>query len=327
MSYERIMVAIDGSDTSDLALMEAVTLTKTLRAKLCIVYAADIYPLYALSLNEELVKYSEMIKINGHAILAKAKETAQKHGVFVEIQLLEIRSISKKVSEKIVEAAESWHADLLILGTHGYRGFRRFMLGSVAEETLRIVPIPVLLVRANKKISPHMSYKRILVAVDGSEISHLALVQAIYLRDKLQATLCILHVANEIIAKDLLFTTELDDHQKSIKKSSNDILKKMKQTAEEYPGVVETLLLEINTTPTSITDKIIEATQSYKADLLVIGTHGYRGFNRFLLGSIAEETIRATTVPVLVIRAKNPNPISKIKSTDNSTNKSASSKL
>ena len=64
------------------------------------------------------------------------------------------------------------------------------------------------------------------------------------------------------------------------------------------------MLVEIKDQTEWISDKIIETLHSFEADLLVIGTHGRSGINRFLLGSIAEETVRRAPVPVLLVRPK-----------------------
>jgi nucleotide-binding universal stress UspA family protein len=79
------------------------------------------------------------------------KDIAQKNKLTAETMFVEIADIEKKISEKIVESALSVKADLLVMGTHGRRGFKRFILGSVAEETMRISPIPVLLVRGQEE--------------------------------------------------------------------------------------------------------------------------------------------------------------------------------
>lgn len=58
---------------------------------------------------------------------------------------------AKRISEKINEASRSWKANLLVRGTHGRHGLNRLFLGSVAEEIIRITPIPVLLIRGKEK--------------------------------------------------------------------------------------------------------------------------------------------------------------------------------
>jgi len=63
--------------------------------------------------------------------------------------LLVIDQFDKRVSDAIEQEAESWHADLIVIGTHGRRGFRRLLLGSVAENLIRTSTKPVLLIRGS----------------------------------------------------------------------------------------------------------------------------------------------------------------------------------
>ncbi len=146
MSFKRIAVAIDGSETSELALIEALQLAKPLQAKLCIIHVADI-PRYSFDLGIDFNKYLELVRADSQLILDRAKELAQTHDVKAETLLVENANEPKRISERITEAVQSWKAELLVIGTHGRRGFRRFILGSVAEDVIRITSFPVLLIR------------------------------------------------------------------------------------------------------------------------------------------------------------------------------------
>jgi nucleotide-binding universal stress UspA family protein len=151
MSYKRIMVAVDGSETSDLALNEAIQLTKALHSQQCILHVAKEFPATGADLGIDLERYQEIIRSDGQAILEKAKDLAKREGVFVEIQLVEVSNAVQRISENIIKATRLWKADLLVIGTHGRSGFNRLIMGSVAEETLRTAQIPILLIRAKEQ--------------------------------------------------------------------------------------------------------------------------------------------------------------------------------
>jgi nucleotide-binding universal stress UspA family protein len=85
---------------------------------------------------------------SGAAVLARARARAAAAGLEVDTLLLE--STGPRASELIVEQARAWAADLIVIGTHGRRGIGRFLLGSDAEQVLRLAPVPVLLVRSGK---------------------------------------------------------------------------------------------------------------------------------------------------------------------------------
>jgi nucleotide-binding universal stress UspA family protein len=150
MSYKRIMVAVDGSATSDLALNEAILLTKAFHSQLCIIHVVQEFPPYGVEWGFDLNRFQEILRNDGQAILDKAKKIVENEGVSAEIQLIEIFNALERISEKIVEVAGLWKADLLVIGTHGRRGFNRLILGSVAEETIRLSQIPIHLIRAKE---------------------------------------------------------------------------------------------------------------------------------------------------------------------------------
>ena len=105
------------------------------------------------------------------------------------------------VAEAIIQASEFQGANLIVMGAHGRDGIPRLLLGSVAERVLRESQLPVMLVRARDQGGNKTpQFKNILVAVDGSKPSQLALVQAKELAHDLGAALEILHVMPDIPA-------------------------------------------------------------------------------------------------------------------------------
>jgi nucleotide-binding universal stress UspA family protein len=151
MSYKRIIAAVDGSETSKLVINESASLAAALQAKLGIIHVMDPIPIYNLPVGFDLLEYVNFIRKEGQTLLAAMHEIATQQGITAETHLIEMPNPSETTSAKIIVTATTWRADLLAIGTHGRRGFRRFLLGSVAEETLRTTPIPILLIRAREK--------------------------------------------------------------------------------------------------------------------------------------------------------------------------------
>ena len=145
--FKRILVAVDGSHTSELALREAIKLAGEVRAQLRIVHVVDNVN---LNLSAEFPNPSEiwdaMIK-GGQAILHKAGAAANAAGVAVESGLIEIDTLGHRIPEMIAADADAWPADLIVIGTHGRRGLSHLLLGSVAEGVVRVATKPVLLIR------------------------------------------------------------------------------------------------------------------------------------------------------------------------------------
>ncbi|MBN9227248.1 MULTISPECIES: universal stress protein [Legionella] len=148
--YQNILVAIDDSDTSMLAFQEAIELSKVHRAKLCLVHIANEFhaPYVGTGIDYEQLEAS--FKEYGQQFLSKMLTIAREHNVDCDAQLLEINSAHEKVANKIIDAAKNWSADLIVIGTHGRRGFQHLLLGSVAEGVIRNASIPVLLIRSKQ---------------------------------------------------------------------------------------------------------------------------------------------------------------------------------
>lgn len=145
--YGKILVPVDGSETSKRGLTEACRLAKEQGAKLRCLYVIDEHYLtenyFGVVYLTELI---DKLRDNGKEILKEASEQARKGGVTVESSMRE--SSERRVSEMILDEAKTWAADLIAMGTHGRRGLSNLALGSDAETVVRNSPVPVLLVRS-----------------------------------------------------------------------------------------------------------------------------------------------------------------------------------
>ncbi len=147
--YQRILVAIDESPTSEMALKEAALLAKEHNAALRLAHVIDdTFAYTALQTPREMVDRQAELRRAGEATLNHAAAVARTLGVDAETALLAVVQTSDRVYNAIEQEAERWPADLVVIGTHGRRGFRRLLLGSVAEGLIRVTTKPVLLVRS-----------------------------------------------------------------------------------------------------------------------------------------------------------------------------------
>jgi len=145
--YTRILVAVDGSPHSQHALEHAAGLAKGLSASLRILHVVDIGLLPSEpELSIDFDALYEARYAAAEKTLAAALSRVQESGLAVDTQLLDTVMPTQHVAAAISEAAASWPADLLVLGTHGRRGMERWLLGSVAEGVARRSTVPVLLV-------------------------------------------------------------------------------------------------------------------------------------------------------------------------------------
>lgn len=145
--YERILVAVDGGPSSELAIAQAVGLAKQLQAEVKVLFVVDDSELFfehAYIDPNEIV--SGMISV-GQKALATAARRFENAGVRCLTELAEKPVSPGNISGTIVNHADQWPADLIIMGTHGRRGMRRVIMGSVSEGVISKSTKPVLLIR------------------------------------------------------------------------------------------------------------------------------------------------------------------------------------
>lgn len=147
--YQRILVSIDGSSTSKRGLDEAAKLAKVCGSTLQLIHVVDPIPFTVgyEALDRNTVRNIASIEQAAQEMLDAEKARAIAAGVD-KVETMLVERSAARISERIVEQAKAWHADLIVIGTHGRRGVGRMLLGSDAEQTVRISPVPVLLVRA-----------------------------------------------------------------------------------------------------------------------------------------------------------------------------------
>ena len=145
--YRRILVPVDGSDTANRGLAEAIKLSKALGGELRLVHIVDDS---ALALNPEAgiaaAPLVEDFAENGREVLANAHAFTTAQGAQAETVLHE--NFTGRVADLIIDEATKWGADMIVMGTHGRRGIRHAVLGSDAEAVVRRTHVPVLLVRS-----------------------------------------------------------------------------------------------------------------------------------------------------------------------------------
>jgi nucleotide-binding universal stress UspA family protein len=141
--YQRMLLPVDGSACSKVALEHGLQLAKTLGSEVVLLHAVE-NPLTLYAVPETLAYNKELfdtLKETGHKTLNEAKALADAQGVMVQTKFLE----NIKPLEAILVNLKV--CDLVVMGTHGRRGFDRWMLGSVAEGVLRHTDKPCLLIR------------------------------------------------------------------------------------------------------------------------------------------------------------------------------------
>ena len=152
----RILLATDGSETSWHALHEAIRFAMPDDIVRAVTIIDDPFAHYqsAFASYIDLESVREGLISESQRTLSDTYKKLHDEGIQVDTRSIDLRAWGGTVADAIVREAERWHADLLILGTHGRKGVRRLLIGSVAEQVLRQAHRPVMLVAGSADLSP-----------------------------------------------------------------------------------------------------------------------------------------------------------------------------
>ena len=142
--FKKILVPIDGSDTADKAMRMALDMARESLASVRFMHVIDddrYFSSYEFSADLRTYAFD-----NAKKLLQNAMDAAAALGVNADTQL--INKPGQRLGENVADEAQNWGADLVVVGTHGRRGLGRMLLGSGAEQVVRLSPVPVLMVRA-----------------------------------------------------------------------------------------------------------------------------------------------------------------------------------
>jgi nucleotide-binding universal stress UspA family protein len=143
--YKRILVAVDGSNTSRRAFEAALNLASAMGAILQPFYVVENTPMYFEAPGYDPSILRNRLIVQGAELGKEFSEAMREHGVEGSVATGEASPIDD-VSTVILKAAAAFNADLLVMGTHGRRGVQWLFLGSVAERCVRQAALPVLLI-------------------------------------------------------------------------------------------------------------------------------------------------------------------------------------
>jgi nucleotide-binding universal stress UspA family protein len=284
--YKNILVAFDDSEFSKAALKEASIWVMR--------HGGRVILVHIVSSDEEGF---ETISSHPERRLEQVREFYRKTGetaasdYSIEVESLVLEGAPPEV---IVNTARERKADLIAIGTYGRKKWKVLLMGSV---TLRVVvdsPCDVLVVKkpCTERIG---KYDSITLPFDGSDFSKKALNRACEMSKIDSANITVIYVIpryEEIIE---FFMT--DSIKNGVFKEAQKIIDTAKRIASEHGVSIKTEILEGH-----IEEKIIETANKLKNNLIIMGTYGWRGINKAIMGSATERIIINATCPVLVVR-------------------------
>lgn len=209
--------------------------------------------------------------------------------------------IQGNVAQSIINSAEACHADLIAMSTHGLSGIKRLALGSVAERVLHLAQRPVLLVQAFVPEDPAIT--RILLPVDGSELSRMALPHAYAIAKQTGAPLVLLLVLEQY---NVWEWGEFMRRSKLTQTAGSDIIAAAERYLQQLRATMPDIACDVQLAPARPVDAITSAVAEQKFDLIVMSTHGRSGYKRWRYGSTADALLHSVKVPLLLIRGTDP---------------------
>ncbi|WP_224448390.1 universal stress protein [Haloprofundus salilacus] len=304
--YDTILVPTDGSEAAMRALDHALLLARATDASVHALYVANSEPdETSIPPDEnETRQYRDVLRRHGEGVLDSVGERVESIPVETESSV-EIESPATNLEtalrtgvphEAILSYADEQRVDLVVMGTHGRSGLRRYLLGSVAERVVRLADCPVMTVHEDDDAPS--SYQRVLVPTDGSDCAEAAAEHAVAVARAFDAEIHALSVVN--LAEegglfsaggiDSAFVERLDE---SARADADAVVERAREASVRGESTV------VHGVPH---EEIGEYATANDVDLVVMGTHGRSGFRRYLLGSVTERVLRTGSTPVLAVR-------------------------
>jgi nucleotide-binding universal stress UspA family protein len=293
MKSFRILVPTDFSDSALLALEHGIFLTKKFDGELVLLHVAELPTITIHDFPSDLF---ELAREGG---MDRMGELLEKQ----EVALPPVKRVvlagtpSEPAADVIVEYAKTNEVDFIVMGTHGRRGMRRLLLGSVTEEVVRRSPCPVLTTRTHKDAWSLPRADRILVPVDFGSSTRQIIGVASRMAEHYGAAITLGHVVNLEYYPYYGFGSDAyPEIKKSMIEASEE---KLIELATELQGAgLDVSWKTIKGHPAAALRQLAEEAD---IDLIVIGSHGRSGFDRAMVGSVSEKVLRSAHCPVMIV--------------------------
>jgi nucleotide-binding universal stress UspA family protein len=312
--YKTLLVPLDGSGFAEHALPLATALARRAGAALRLAtVSTPLAEAYTEGLYFSTLELQNEITARQKTYLDDVVGRLASPGLGVSAGVLH-----GEVAETLCAHAIEVKADLVVMATHGRGALGRFWLGSVADELIRHLSVPLLLVRPEESaadLSQEPALARVLVPLDGTELAEQIIEPVVALAGLLPAAeLTLLRIIKPVVPVHYLPEgTPVDPEARQLLQHVQTAQGQLHREAEVYLDGVAGRLRQrgLNAhTRVAIDDHpaaaILHEAQALQASLIALETHGRRGLSRLILGSVADKVVRAAHVPILVHRPAHP---------------------
>jgi nucleotide-binding universal stress UspA family protein len=312
--YRTILVPLDGSPFGEHALPLALALARRAGARLHLIHVhsplAAVYVEGVGFLDQSL---DQKLRQGEQDYLAGVVRRMAAAGTVETVTVVIDGALSATLAEYAVRVA----ADLVVMTTHGRGAVGRFWLGSVADELVRHLPMPVLLTRpadGQPDLSREPPLDHLLLALDGTPVAEKMVGPMLDLAELLGAEVTLVRAIQP--ETPIGYHTEgllLEKPARALVERIEAMQRELRKQAAAYlEGVAERFRARgIKVRASVAVDRHPAAAILHEADLrqvklIAVETHGRSGLKRLILGSVADKVIRGAHVPVLVHRPFNP---------------------
>lgn len=301
LRIRRILFPTDFSDCAEGAFTHAAYLAQRTGAELHVLHVAEPQDDAPSGWAEGLRITPEDIAADLDVPVPASSGKEQKPGEPVPVIDAEVRA--PKAAPAILRYVEEHDVDLVVMGTHGRRGVRRMLIGSVAGEVVRLAPCPVFTVGRQEGCAGGWAIRRIVAPVDFSEHARHAARHAAALAATYGAALDLLTVVDDraLPVVEMPFLGTFSISAEDVRQRAQEALEGFAAELEaEVPAVGEVGAFARFGHPAG---DIVAFAEDQRADLLVMGSHGRTGMERLLMGSVVELVIRLAPCPVFTVKS------------------------
>lgn len=299
IEFKHILSPVDFSESSARSLAHAAALARWYDAKLTVLHVTPA--LDPLPVQGELGMPVHGVKPpTAEEVVGRLRQFLDAGGISHDA--VPIAGVGD-ASTTIVNEAVRNKADLIVMGTHGRRGFTRLVLGSVTERVLREAPCPVFTVppRTPAERSEVVTFKRILCPTDFSPSARLALEFALNLARQADGTVTLLH-SIEWLAEEEPRTRahfNVPEFRRQLQEDSKTLLNDLVAAESRTWSAIETDVVFGRAHR-----EVLRAAEARQAELIVMGAQGRGGIDLALFGSTTEQVVRGASCPVLTVRTR-----------------------
>lgn len=293
VSYDRLLVPVDGSDASERASAHALAIARLTDATVDFLHVVERGGGLRSSVN---ATDADTGGERGRSILAAAERLAEDAAVDVTTELVEGRP-----ADEILDYAAERGSQLVAMGRSGSSGVAGGLLGGVADKVIRAGELPVLVVPRGDGAEPgSTTYGRLLLPTDGSDASEAAAPHAAALADRFDATVHVVSAVDVERAGGLFDAGGVpEEYVENLEEDAGRDVDAMVERLAEYDDLpVETAVVR-----GSPHEAIEDYATDEGVDVVVMGAHGRSGVRRWVLGSVTDRVLRSVDVPVLVVPA------------------------